>query len=323
MALAKTIRYKNHRNRALRITIVAFLIVAIPGSLHVVYHPIMSDLIDTLTVLHTTAAVQPHIATRERILRLASENRDLVYLPTSNIMFITMAKGGTTSTWNWLYRGVTGRPRFNMTQCKTYVQDVRCECWGKEANYLYEMSESEQWRILKSAGTLRVAIQRDPYDRLLSSFKSKFTCEHEKYGTDLKNRATMVPTLRRQAGFPIGKPCMNVSEFADALESCRVNAGAKGFKLKKLRNMDVHVRPQDFFFDDIDYDIILDVKEMHVKNLLPVIQRLKYSQLVEKGIEHRHASSGSELLIPEKTAKKLHAFALESKVGKSKYPLSV
>lgn len=265
---------------------------------------------------------KPRLLNHERVLELTANNRDFTYLPTSNIMFMTMAKGGTTSTWNWLYRGSTGRDKFNMTECETYVQDVRSHCWGDEAVHVHLLSKEEQWRILTSKETLRVAIQRNPYERLISSFKSKFTCEDEKYGTDLRNRATMVPALRRQAGLPEGEGCMSITQFAEALDSCRLKAGSEGHRLKSLRHMDVHVRPQDFYFDEIDYDMVLDIRELsNVTYLQPVIERLKYRDLVKDGIEHKHASGGDPLMIPEKAASMLHMFAIESRTGASKHLL--
>lgn len=113
---------------------------------------------------------------------------------------------------------------------------------------------------------------------------------------------------------------MNISEFAEALDAARLKAGTPGHRLTSLRKMDVHVRPQEFYFDEIEYDMVLDVGELsNVEYLQPIIDRMKYREVVKDGIEHRHASKGSELMIPESAARLLYMFAMESKPGKSKY----
>lgn len=268
----------------------------------------------------TTSGVA-HPANLTRVLAITNDNRnDLVYLHKSNIMFMTMAKAGTSSTWHWIYPGVTGHKRYDKKVCKTYIHDIDGPCWRDEASFVYKLPPAEQWKIFTSPQTLRVAIQRDPYSRLISSFKSKFTCEDERFGTDVHNRLFMVPALRRQAGWGTGRSCMNISEFAEALEATRKGVHAGKSRISSLRLMDVHIRPQEMYFDEIDYQMVLDVTDLSdVKNLEPIIKRLRFQELVKDGITLRHSSGGSELLIPDRAAGLLHNFALESKVGEVKY----
>lgn len=258
---------------------------------------------------------------RSRLLQIAREaHQDLVYLPEPDILIMTMAKGGTTTMWNWLYRGLTGRDKFNMTECGTYVQDVRSHCWAKQAIHFMNLTEREQWGVLKGGRTLRVAVQRDPFERLVSSWKSKYACDADVYGTDVHNRDRMVPALLKQAEMGYNASCLSIEQFADALESARMRAGVDAGWLSSTRKMDVHIRPQDFFWQEIEYDMVLDVRDLgDVRTLRAILDRLPYRSLCEEGLEHRHKSSGGELVIPETAAAKLFRYAAQSKVGELKY----
>ena len=264
------------------------------------------------------AAARPHLATRARMREITADNTDLTYFPHPDVLLMTMAKGGTTSTFNWLYYGLAGR-KFNKSACDTYVQDVRSPCWLDHARNLYHMPDDDQWRILTGPDTLRVAIQRNPFERLVSSWKSKVTCEADVYGTDVRNRDAIVPQLLRQAGFVDDhRNCLNISEFALVLDRVRARVG---IKLQSLRKLDVHLRPQEFYFDDIDYDIVLDVNELgNVTNVEPILKRLPQNEhdFVKAGPPTMHSSKGDDLMIPESAAKLLHLFAMESKWGKLK-----
>eukprot|EP00177_Eucheuma_denticulatum_P001301 GFKZ01002358.1.p1 GENE.GFKZ01002358.1~~GFKZ01002358.1.p1 ORF type:complete len:341 (+),score=37.20 GFKZ01002358.1:102-1025(+) len=261
------------------------------------------------------------MVSRARLLQIAREaHQDLVYLPEPDILIMTMAKGGTTTMWNWLYRGLTGREKFNMTECLTYVQDVRSHCWAKQAIHFMNLTERDQWRVLKGDRTLRVAVQRDPFERLVSSWKSKYACEADVYGTDVHNRDKMVPALLKQAEMGYDAPCLSIEQFADALESARLRAGVDAGWLSSTRKMDVHIRPQDFFWGEIEYDMVLDVRDLgDVRRLKAILDRLPFRRLCEEGLEHRHKSGGGELVIPEKAAAKLFRYAAQSKVGELKY----
>lgn len=263
----------------------------------------------------------PRLSSRARMLEITANNTDFRYFPRANLLLMTMAKGGTTSTFNWLYHGMRGR-EYHHVDCETYVQDISSECWGDDVINLYKLDEQEQWRILTSRETLRVAIQRNPFERLVSSWKSKITCESEVYGTDVRNRGEIVPRLLRRAGLPDDKECLSLAEYAEALEAARNRVKDPAGKLGSLRQLDVHVRPQEFYFDEVDYDLILDVKDLGNRTYVkPILQRLPHKHLeeVENGPPSMHASTGDQIMIPERTAKLLHLFAMESKWGETKY----
>ncbi|PXF49324.1 hypothetical protein BWQ96_00898 [Gracilariopsis chorda] len=300
-------------------------------ALVVLYFSDLHLLLPSASIVPGSARLTSPLADDDALLKLITDkNRDFVYIPSADILLATLAKGGSTSLFQCIFAGVTGVPRYSVKQCGSYVHNVHSPCWNNQATYLYNLSLPHRRKVLTGATTLRVAIQRNPYDRLLSAFKSKFTCNTTLYGTDVRNRESMVPTLRRQAALPLTQPnCMNISEFAEALDRCRQIVTSNrtlpfASKLKHLRKLDIHIRPQQFFFEYISYHIVLDVDDLsNVTNLTPLLRRLPFVDLVSDGVRQEHASKSYNLLVPELAAGQLHRFALESKVGAIKYPTSV
>lgn len=278
------------------------------------------------------------------LLEVTRNNINLVYFHAPvNVLFMTMPKAGTSTLWHWLYPGVTSvTTGWDSVKCGGHVHDMQSPCWKGYASYVHTLPISEQRRILTSSSSkhddvLRVAIQRDPYDRLVSSFKSKFTCEDSLYGTDVKDRASLVPILRKRCGTISSSAsqnnntvdCMTVSEFARTLDACRNNVG-KLSGLPSLDVLDVHIRPQTFHFDRIAYDMIIDVSALSDGRVLkPIVDRLPFRDVVKAVPKLRHQSTTAqsseggvdrgELMIGESAAKLLHAFARLSGTGSLKY----
>lgn len=271
-----------------------------------------------------------------RVHQITYKNKNIVYLhPPVDIILVTMPKSGTTTTFNWLYPGVSGKPSWDSAICKAIAQEIRSSCWKPYASYLYDLpikhqiellthvSNSQSLNIRKATQTLRVAIQRNPYDRLVSSFKSKFTCGTGiEFNTDLYDRRKLVPSLRRRCKVPSPPRdsefsyCVNISEFAMVLDQCRTR------KDVHVENLDQHIRPQQFFFNEIDYDMVIDVTDLSDASILkPIIDRIPKQNrfLVENGAPHLRSSGTEQLNIPEKAARMLHSFALQSFPGKYKY----
>lgn len=134
--------------------------------------------------------------------------------------------------------------------------------------------------------------------------------------------------LRRLTGLPNPPSvtsskdiCMNVSEFAVGLDRLRENVG-KPALLPNFRRLDNHIIPQDYYFDEIDYHLVLDIEdwEDHVKTA-PILDRLPYADVVRnhQRITHMHSSGENVLLIPDKAALSIHRFAVLSKPGQLKY----
>eukprot|EP00737_Agarophyton_chilense_P004357 gb/GEZJ01005438.1/.p1 GENE.gb/GEZJ01005438.1/~~gb/GEZJ01005438.1/.p1 ORF type:complete len:315 (-),score=51.17 gb/GEZJ01005438.1/:131-1075(-) len=256
------------------------------------------------------------LLTDEALLDEIAANKQFAYFPSADLLLASVAKAGSTSMFRWLYSGITGNKEYSNDVCGTNVQDIQSDCWNSKAVYLKDISMAERRRILSSKSTLRVAIQRNPFDRLISAFNDKFACVTEQFNADL-TYSMIVPYLRDLAELPESpKKCMNISEFAEALDLVREK------KVVPLQQLDVHIRPQQLHFDYIPYDIIVDVKRLsNVSLLQPVVDRLPFGDLVKEGIEHRHAVKRAELMIPEKTAKRLYLFASESDMGEERFPV--
>lgn len=258
------------------------------------------------------------------MLEITKENRDLRYFLDEDILIMTMGKAGTSSFLHWFYTGLTSLYRYSRDECEGRpLQNVSNPCWRNKVVYLFELPEDEQWRALRSQHTLRIAIQRDPYERLVSCFKSKLSCQPIRFGTALPGRGIIVPRLRREAGIDpatVRRPeCMNITEFAQALLLARDNLRARD---PTLRSMDRHYRPQLFFFDEIEYDLVFDVSDLRNSSLLsPIVSRLRYKDAVKDGIVKRTGTTGSPR-ISEQTERMLREFAKESRPGRLKRMLA-
>lgn len=270
-------------------------------------HPTASS-----TQQHQQQQQQPYL-NQTRALEISKHDRHMVYIPSADVLLVTMAKAGSSTLYHWLYRGLTGLSGWDSTSCGgSHIHDKRSRCWKKVAMPLFSFTPSEQAAILfsSSSHTMRIAIQRNPFERLISAFKSKFTCQHDHFNTDVHERQKMVNGLLQSKAH--NKTCLTISEFAQALKTFQeTNPNA-------LDSLDDHIKPQQFYFDDIDYDMILDVNHLSdISVLKPLVERLPYKHLaiVRHGLRKRHESGDQPLHIPDDAAAKLYAFALESKPG--------
>ncbi|CAN8066970.1 unnamed protein product [Agarophyton chilense] len=246
---------------------------------------------------------------------ITTNKQQFVYFPHAALLIVSAAKSGSTSLFQFLYRGSTASSTDHAPpHCASYVQNVESACWRRQAFFLQSYTLPEQRYILTSTSVLRVAVQRNPFERLLSSFKSKFACDTELYNTNKRNRDNLVPKLRRQANLPASSTlCMNISEFATALS----NLQHSNFPLHKL---DVHIRPQRLYQQHIRYDIILDIADLsNLSAVQPIINRLPFGALVADGVPHRHVSGSYALLLPERAARKLYRFAAESEMAQPRF----
>lgn len=240
---------------------------------------------------------------------------DMAYVRPIDTMFTTMGKAGSTSIWRTLYTGLSGRS-WNKPQCGT-VQNKSLECWAPYARNMHDLSEDERWDILTNNHTLRVAVQRDPFSRLISAFKNKLTCEPERFNTVVDSDRMHI--LRAQASMPRGGDCMNVSEFAEALDRIRIHIKSPGF-IWTMREMDSHLRPQNFYFEDIDYQLILDVTDLsNLTRLAPFLDRLPFADKARIANSRKLSSGNASLLMDDSTAQKLMDFARLSRIALPKY----
>lgn len=259
------------------------------------------------------------ISNRTRLAEVV-KTMNLRYFRAANVVLMTIAKGGTVATMQSVFQATTGRS-IRERECKGPPQFMRSNCWKAHASYVMDLSRREQARVLSSALVFRMAVQVHPFHRLVSAFKSKFACHAAGFHTDHGDVKRIVPRFRKAAKLPqLKEPCMNISEFALGLDRVRKYVGQPGF-LRSLKKVDVHLRPQDFYFDDIPYDMVIDVKDLgNARVMAPFGQRFEFGQsIVENGIARVHSTGSAELIIPDTAASMMHSYAKLSKVGKLKY----
>ena len=131
-----------------------------------------------------------------------------------------------------------------------------------------------------------VAMVRDPYDRLISAWKSKFMCG--KNGVDGSDRARMVPQLLRLAQVPRGKrrSCLTLADFAMVVQQVYLQGNAC--------KLDRHVRPQSLgcFSKIAPQNYTLVTTAATISALYPAVFR---------DMPHKHKSSQTPLDIDPTT----------------------
>lgn len=267
--------------------------------------------------LQSPAINDPHFVDKNDYVEYLTNNSNrFVYFPKPNIFLYITLKAGSRALLDWLFRGITGAQSWHDIGCKSYVQDVRAKCWQQHAFFLSDLDLNTRWNVLTDDHVMRITIQRDPYQRLLSAFKSKYTCQTEKFNSDME--VDFKTQLRQQANMSNAnvQSCMNISEFADVIDRIRTNGGKDGVVL--ARYIESHVRPQDVHADVIDYDVILDSKYLAFSEHLALLyDRLPYKENVPPFVAVEHTSGNASLFIPSAADEKLKLFANLSRI----YPL--
>lgn len=153
------------------------------------------------------------------------------YMPVEKNLICICAKCGSTSLYELLYNLTFGRP-WNYTD-QPYIHDVASPRWEGKFKVLNSVTASH---LITGPETFSFALMRDPKERLISSWKSKVACDGGgNWGTDLVDRAWMVPELRELAGFR-SMTCMSFEKFVNTLAQVHHTG------LAALLN--VHFRPQ-------------------------------------------------------------------------------
>lgn len=262
----------------------------------------------------------PRAVSDARLSEIArTAGKELTYLPVPDLLVMTMAKAASSMTWDWLYRGLSGHS-WNDTACQSNIHNRYTSCWQPHAYPFDKLSAATQRRVLASSRTLRVAVQRHPFHRLVSAYKSKYTCDVARFHTH-SGGLRIVARLRRQLAMQPSSPaCMNVSEFGVALQRAQQYVGAQDFPLASLLKLDNHIRPQQFFFGDIAFDLVLDVSDLsRPSRLAPVSRRLAFANAMREERRLYYSSGDAVLYLPEHTAFAMHSFTTLSVHGEHKY----
>lgn len=249
------------------------------------------------------------------VFLLTDLNHEILYIERPKILLILTLKAGTAALMTWLYRGVTGRPAWDREGCQTYVQNLSSPCWQGHAHFLYDLPLATRWDLFTKDDVMRVSLQREPYDRLISAYKSKYTCESEKFLSD-----TNIPFahhLRKQARVAPGQPCMELREFAMILDRLRIYDGDKG--ISKVSWIESHIRPIDLRTDIIDYDVVLDSRYLiHPESVSLLFERLPFKDTIPPYVPDDHTSGEAHLDVPDDVERSLRAFANISVVSQLK-----
>jgi len=182
------------------------------------------------------------------------------YFPKLNLAFCTCAKCGSTSAYGRIFTELfhkdypEGRPW-------VHGNSVR---WSGERRTFKSFNEMlEQNRRWRKQVDM-VALVRDPYDRLISAWKSKFRCGAI---ANAHGRAWMVPDLLKLARVPKQKwkDCLSITDFAMAVQQVYLQGDAC--------KLESHVRPQSFgCFAEIaptKYTLVTTAKQ--ISALYPVV----------------------------------------------------
>jgi len=156
----------------------------------------------------------------------ATETESYQFIAEHGVAICACAKCGSTSLWHFIYKHLFGKD------------------WEYEGPPWIQTTDSSRWqqkvtRISSDqlANVTKYALLRDPRKRLISSWKSKVSCDSSTWGTSEKYRNLVVPEIRRLAGQDY-KQCMDLEEFLTTLNIIH----QKG----KARELDVHFLPQHF-----------------------------------------------------------------------------
>lgn len=230
-------------------------------------------------------------------------NHLIAYVHSLDTVFVNMPKTGSTTFWQLMFLGLSGRI-WERERCGD-IHNHTSFCWNPYLTDVRYMSLNEQHRVLASSSTRRVAIQRDPFSRLISGYKDKIGC-------DTNDRSPLLDyahRLRRNANAPPGPGCMNISEFANTLETIRTHIGQPGY-LKSWRYIDRHFAPQNYFADEIRYHALFDVADLsNQTRLAHILDKLPYGNLSKKANVHSVKSKTVTIMMDDKTAQKLYNYA--------------
>lgn len=256
------------------------------------------------------------LLTRDEVAAAVARFRhDLTYVRSIDAVFATMGKAGSTTTWRMLYLGLTGTEWDN--RACGLVHNKSEACWAPYVKRVKLLSPEEQWRVMTSEHVLRVAIQREPFERLISAFKNKLACNAHDFNTEIRGERMHV--LRRQAALPTGVGCMNVSEYAFVLDRIRKNVGKPGF-LRSLDSIDEHFRPQNFEAGNFSYNLVLDVSDLSdFTKSAPFVDLLPFADRVKQSEAHLLDSGESPVVMDDVSARRLHEFALLAEILAVRY----
>lgn len=162
---------------------------------------------------------------------LAGDDASYNYMPSEQVLVCACAKCGSTSLYDFLF-GLAFDRSWNYTGMP-FIQDVVSTRWENKWKLLNQTQAKE---VITKNKTFSFALSRDPRSRIISGWKSKAACE-DGWGTDIDDRARMVPRLLALADLPTAD-CLHFEAFVNALAVVH----RKGLAAQ----LNPHFRPQQF-----------------------------------------------------------------------------
>mmetsp|Transcript_43222 Transcript_43222/g.94194 ORF Transcript_43222/g.94194 Transcript_43222/m.94194 type:complete len:289 (-) Transcript_43222:97-963(-) len=257
-----------------------------------------------LSLPSSTAALEKHRALLPATLLRASTleedslSSDLFmrYMPKHRLAVCACAKCGSTSLWNYLYENEFGTPW--QWSDEPYVQHVTSDRW--QGRFVQVRDPAEQERIMDQEFSF--ALIRDPKERLVSAWKSKFACgDSTRFHTDLETRDSYVNALLTLAGWKTHVHCLSLDAFTFVLE--------KVHSLGRAQSLDRHVLPQHLgCFKDFPPHRFSRVTRIDEDGaFLPLALRLNTTQAMPR---HLHVSTDG-VLVTEKIEARLEQITSE------------
>lgn len=213
-------------------------------------------------------------------LDLGDDDGAYHYMPAEKVLMCACAKCGSTSVYEFLYSQALGRP-WNYSGTP-YIQDVTSPRWeGK-----FKLLDVDQARTaIQAKKVFSFALMRDPKSRIISSWKSKVACDGEvRWGTDLRDRARMLPKLAELAGVQPAE-CLEFEDFVATL--------AKVHRMGQAKLLNVHFRPQQHGcfrdFDPPQWSKVANIADANAAHELA----MQFGNLDVKEFPHMHSSPAS------------------------------
>lgn len=209
------------------------------------------------------------------------------------------AKCGTTSTYQYLYKRIFGHPwEYNDAP---WIQTLSSERWRGIWDER-SIGDRELVRYIHDdPKAFSFALIRDPIERLISAWKSKFACKATAWGTDLGDRKTMTRHLLKLASLPLPNRnetiCLSFSDYLKALALVHISG--------KVLELNVHMLPQHLgcfrHTDPSRWSYITVASDPHLKDTLDEAMGI----VSDSGswFEHSHRSSTATLSVTDEDQK--------------------
>lgn len=138
----------------------------------------------------------------------------LFIFPQKNVVTCACDKCGSTSMYKFVYKSLFGKDWkwWNWPWPQEDVQDP--DRWEGQRR---SIDPASALALMEKSQVFSYALIRDPKERLISSWKSKVSCDADCWKTDTSDREKIVPELLATVGNLSKVECLSFDEFIDTL----------------------------------------------------------------------------------------------------------